>query len=389
MAKQATPVPETSPQVARDSATATRQRRRSVWMRAALLIFLAFAVTGAVPAALAGQLLGVWRVGGSGRILTSTASGAPDLALPRQAWTATSVRVLTQPGTGQLQATLEPGFPVTLIAHRQSGNTSWAHISWAGPTPKTGGDGWVADAALLAYGFGSHPIGDLGALSPSLAQSIAAYGSSFAAAVYFPDAGQLYRNQADSSFAVGSGFRAMLLAATFASAEAHHTAPLASRAAQIAAADPTASAKAYQDAGGASGVSAYLRGIGITGSQPAEGDWLAGQATVSDLLQFYAAVAAGDTLTPGDRDAMLALLAQSGVTSRLLGGQPVANGSVLVIGSAVESHGWAITACGIVTPTRGARYVLAALIRTQPSQADGEQVLAAFASQLNGLAAIS
>src|SRR5437879_4016422 len=86
------------------SAAETRRTPPLLWWRAAVLILLAFAVTGVVPVALAGEVAGAWTVHLPGAPSFAQAAPAPtfapDLALPRQAWVASSVSVLPRPGAG-------------------------------------------------------------------------------------------------------------------------------------------------------------------------------------------------------------------------------------------------------------------------------------------------
>ncbi|HLJ79931.1 MAG TPA: hypothetical protein VKT52_00510, partial [Ktedonobacterales bacterium] len=87
----------TSEQSAAPEPPSPRRLRRLAWWRAALLIFCAFAVLGAVPAVLSGDVFGMWHLGGFGSIVpppAPTTTPAPDLALPRQAWIAAETRVL-------------------------------------------------------------------------------------------------------------------------------------------------------------------------------------------------------------------------------------------------------------------------------------------------------
>lgn len=368
------------------------------WWRVSLLLFLAFCLLGIVPAALAGNLAGMWalRLPGAPVVYATAAptpTAAPDLALPRQAWIAASVPVISQPAGGSPVATLEAGFPVTLLKHARVAGGSWSYVQWDGPASGAGGAGWVPDAALVSYGSGTRAIGDLGALSPAFAQALAPYAQQLAVSLYFPDAGRLYRLHDSQSFALGGGLSAVLLADTFASAEARRQpAPSASAtsfAARVAAADSPSAATLYAQLGEASGVASYLSGLGVAGIQMSSTDWASAQATPAALLQFYDALAERGILSGADRDAVVSLLAQANApaAARLLDPQAVGAGSALVVGAVQTDGGWTLNACGIVNPAHGPRYIAAVAITAQPTQAAGQQALSLFYGRLAALLA--
>lgn len=368
------------------------------WWQASLLIFLAFCLLGAIPAALAGNFTGSWslRLPGAPQVYTTadpTATPAPDLALPRQAWIAAHVAAIAEPGSGSPIATLDAGFPVILLKHALVAGSSWSNIQWDGPVSGTGGSGWVPDSALVSYGGASHPIGDLGALAPALAQALAPYASQLAVSLYFPDSGRLYRARDGQPFVLGGGFSAVLLADSFATAAAHKQPPPAtsatSQAALVAGTDAPSGATLYSQLGAASGVAAYLQGIGVSGIQPAANDWSSAQATPAAMLRFYDTLADGGILAAPDRDAVVSLLAKSNApaTARLLDPSSLQAGSVLVVGAAQAGSQWTLSACGVVRPVHGPRYIVAAVVTGQPSQAAAQQALSLFYGRLSALLA--
>jgi hypothetical protein len=369
-------------------------RPPGLWWRAWVLILLAACVTGIVPVAVSGNELGVWSVSLPGAPnLAAPAPAptpAPDLALPRQAWIATQASVVAQPGSAQPIALLEPGFPVTLVAHATARGASWSQIQWAGPTKTTGGSGWVPDADVVSFGAGGRSIGDLGALSPGLAQAAGGSGDAFSVALYFPDTGQLYHLRGDQSIALGNGLRAVLLAALYANAEKHHG-PLpattaGSPGAKVAQGDTLSAQAAYAQIGGAQGISSYLTSLGVTSIQPVPTGWTGAQATTSGLLAFYVALDGG-ALTSADTAALKSMLMSAdplGPTA-ILGGRPLGKGGVLVVGTAQTSAGWTVSASGIVAPAGQPRYIIALAIRNQPSLDAARQALAAFYAHLAAL----
>lgn len=382
----------------RSSGGATPIQRSAPWWRTSLLLFAAFCLLGVVPAALAGNLAGTWalRLPGAPVVYATTAptaTPAPDLALPRPAWTAASVPVISQPGGGSPVATLEAGFPVTLLKHGRVAGGSWSYVRWDGPASGTGGSGWVPDGALVSYGTGAHPIGDLGALSPALAAALAPYAKQLVVSLYFPDSGRLYHQQDGQPFALGGGFSAVLLTASFAAAESHHQpAPATgttSTAAKVAGADAPSGAALYTQLGGAASITSYLTGIGVSGIAPAANDWSATQATPAALVRFYDALADRGILSAGDRDTVVSLLALGNgpAAAQLLDPKSLVAGSALVVGAVQSGGAWTVSAAGIVNPAHGPRYIVAVAATGQPSQAAGQQALSLFYGRLAALLA--
>lgn len=366
-------------------------------VRTTVLLLVAVCVVGVGPLLVVNGIFGALRVNVQPlpglSLFAPTATEAVDLALPRQAWAAARVNVMAKPGGSSRLATLEPGFPVTLTAHQKAGATVWSHITWEGPTSASGGEGWAQDSAFVSYGGQGRPIGDVGALSPQLMVATAPYGSQFGAALYFPDSGQLYRSQGDQSFALGDGFRPMLLAAIFAWNEGqsqHAGAVVTSATATGVASDQESTASfAYGAMGDQSGISAFLTKYGIAGIQPAQGNWQGAQATPNALLQFYTALAAKQLLNDADRATVTTLLghATSPLTAKMVTILSPGNGGFLVIGASQGGNGWTVSVCGILVLAHGSRVVLAAVVRDQQAQSAAEAGLVAFYRELATLLA--
>lgn len=366
-------------------------------VRTTVLLLVAICVVGVGPLLVVNGIFGALGVNVQPlpglSFFAPTATEATDLALPRQAWTAARVNVMTKAGGTSRLATLEPGFPVTITAHQRVGATVWSHITWGGPTHTSGGDGWAQDSAFVSYGGQGKPIGDVGALSLQLVAATAPYGSQFAAALYFPEAGQLYRTRGDQAFALGDGFRSVLLAAVFAwnEGQIQHTgaAVTAATASGVARGDASATSFAYGAVGDKAGVSAFLTKVGVAGIQPAQGNWQGAQATPNALLQFYAAFATKQMLNDADRATVAALLghATSPLSANLATFLSPGNGGFLVTSVSQGASGWTVTVCGVLVPAHGSRVVLAAGVRDEATQSAAEAGLVAFYRQLATLLA--
>lgn len=369
-------------------------RQPTTYWRTFLLILLAFLLLGAVPILLLGQLEGVWWVHIPGspdyHHATATPARAYTDTLPRQAWIAVTTQIFPQPGQTPAIATLEPGFPVTVTAHATKRGALWSHVVWKGPSASTGADGWTLDSVMVGYGGDSRPIGDLGALSPALGKWAAPYSAQISVALYFVDTGQLYHLNPTRSFALGSGFSSVLLLDLYAIAEAQKSAPsppeVNALAIRSAVTDGFVPPTAYRQLGGASGVTAFLSGAGISGISPAAG-WTDAQATPSGMAQLYAALETDSLLSQGDGAALVKTLQQANdsATATLLGLPAAPAESYLIRADVQTPAGWDASACGALRLPAG-RLVVAVAAQSQPSRQAGDIVLTNFFAQVKMVA---
>ncbi|HEV2404778.1 MAG TPA: hypothetical protein VGR88_04970 [Ktedonobacterales bacterium] len=369
--------------------------RRPRWWRTALLILLAFALLGAVPILLAGEIGGAWRLHIPGTPdyyrTTPTPARADTDTLPRQAFIAVTAQVYPTPAQTASVATLEPGFPVTITAHNVARRVLWSHIAWDGPTSSSGGNGWILDSATVAYGGQARPIGDLGALAPALGHWAAPQASQIAAVLYFAEAGRLYRLNDTRSFALGSGFSPVLIADLYAVSEAHHTPPSAPVLTALATRSPSSDGVVpplvYVQLGGANGLNTFLIHTGVSGIVPGANGWDTGSATASGLIQFYATLTGGVLLSQTDRAALIALLQQANAeaTATVLGAGHVPAGSFLVSAQTDTTSGWDASASGVLRLASGA-LVVAVAATGQPTRQAGATLLAGFFAQVEMVA---
>jgi hypothetical protein len=375
--------------------------RRATWWRGVVLLFVAFAVVGVAPVAVSARVFGLWALpslpGPAGPFswLVAPAPTPPDLALPRAAWVAQPVAVRMGAGTGGTMAHLAPGFPITLIAHRQVGGALWDRITWSGPTPATGGRGWVPDAALAAAGDTGPAVGDAAALAPALAASLTPLAPNVGLAVYYPAVHQLYLADADRGYPLGTGARVLLLAALLAGQVGGSAPPQAAMLQQLAAGDRTAGAAGYQQIGGSAGLEAFLQRAGLAGVVPDATDWTQMQATPRALIQVYASLtglASGPDLGGLDatgRAQVLALVSgdpQAASIAALDGGAGTGVHVTLVVGASQGPDGWAMNAAGALTAPSGLTYVAAVCLRAQPTQPQAAQALRGIFAQLAAIA---
>lgn len=392
---------------ARPAAPNTAPVPRGRWWTTSLLLMLAFMVLGVAPLALTARLLAppgfnLPGLGSTGLFAPTATATTADLSLPRAAWVSRLVNVRDAVGSSTVVAQLRAGFPVQIQAHATAKGTPWDRIIWAGPTPATGGQGWVPDNALSPIGGTGAAVGDAGALAPGLLATLQSLGPNIGLAVYYPAAQQLYLTNGDQPLTLGYGARSLLLAALIAAvASGPPTTPTAVATAQttpsppptltdaVARGDATATALAYQQIGGSAGLAAFVGAYGLAGVTPGATDWTQTQASPRALAQFYAALAnlipAPDygQLNSAGRTHTLALLAASAsaapadVAPLLVAPVPNAH-MTLVVGTGQDGNGWTLTAAGIVALPNNVTYVIAAGIHNVATRAAAEQAVLAM-----------
>lgn len=401
-ARPAAKAPASAPAASRAQRANTRPPTspRGRWLRITLLLVLAFILMGLAPAALAAR---VFDFGPLSHLplppnpfpalpRAPAPAAASDLALPHAAWVARETVVRDAPGNGgRPLATLEPGVPITLTIQATTSDALWDAVRWSGPTPATGGRGWVPDAALTQAETNGPAVADVAALSSSVAAALAQLGPTAALAVYYPAAQWLYLANADQPYPLGDGTRALLLAALLAAPSSPAGDALIQPVAQ---GDGPGLATAYRQIGGSAGLAAFLAHAGITGITPGSNAWSDTQATPRALVQFYAALG---SLTPGAdltlaasaRARVLGALAPDPTTLALAGlGDPLPSGAsvALVTGASQQAATWTICAAGVLTAPSGLTYVAALCVPNQTSSS-GATALSPVFTALASLAA--
>lgn len=374
-------------------ATAPAPPHQMATWKAILLILLAFCVVGIIPAGIVAHATGNLRLAlpsglslFSGSTGTPTPTDVPDLALPRAAWVTQSVDVLPNAGQGAAIATLAPAFPVKLLQHQRVGKTIWSRVEWPGPVSGTGGAGWVPDATLTSTGNTGAILGDLGALAPSLRHAISPYGKQFYAVVYIPSQNRLYNAGApDDAFALGTGFRPMLVSALYSGAEAHNQSISLTDALSLSHGDANATLRIYQQLGGAAGLSLFLSSHNISGFQTSP-TWTAVHATPRAMTDFYTQFA-GNLLQPKNRTSASSILslADAPTTTDMVASWARSAGNLLVVGTAPTDTTYTVSVAGILNPPKGPQLIVVAVATGQSSTDAGLQAMKAFYTQLTTL----
>lgn len=379
------------------SARANASAGRGNWLRNAGVIFALICVLGIAPVAVGGQMLRLWRLPSALGLPGSQANvivtyDAP-LASPQVAQiAATSATILPQPGVGAPVATLQGGFPVTVTQYASVGDahTRWAHITWQGPVGAngaSGGRGWTLKSSLAvsssSTGFNAAPIGDLGALSIALGRAMADTSTHFIGDVYFPNGNaRYYTANAQQTFPLGDGLRAILLADLYSVAEGQRQKVDPTLAQGVARGDTSSSVTAYHLLGDAPGVGKYLTNNLVAGVQLANGNWLGAQADAAALIEFYAEfdnLTSHPLLNQTDLSAAKALLAPSNasVAEQLVAPSALGSG-VIVVSTGHGPDGWWAVASGALAPSNGASAAVVAVALGEPSAAAAQSLLRTF-----------
>ena len=364
-------------------------------LRSSLLIVLAFCLTGIIPVGIIVHATGGLNLNlnlalpasfplfASG---TPTPTDVPDLALPRDAWIARTVDVLPNPAQGAALATLAPGFPVKLTQHKRVGATIWSRVEWTGPVNGLGGAGWTPDGALVSYGQTGAILGDLGALAPSLRQSVSPFAKQFSAVVYIPSQSRLYSaGNLDGAFALGTGFRPMLMSALYANTATHNTSVSLTDALMLSHGDATGTPRIYQQLGGPTGLAQYLSSHNISGFQMAPA-WAACQATPRAMTDFYLRLAS-NLLQTKDRSSAVSMLSLADAPTTTSMVEPWARtaGNLLAEGIAQTGSAWTVSVAGILNAPKGPQLIVVAVATGQSSQDAGILAMKTFYTRLTTL----
>jgi hypothetical protein len=349
-------------------------------LRMTLWLLLLALLTGAIPLVLAGQALGYWRLPLAAPALPfrpgSLTYDAP-LAKAQPMVANTTIHVVSAPGAHATLATLEPGFPVQVTRYATLNSARWAQIHWAGPTKAAGGSGWALATQLRKPPVsGSKGLGDLGALSQTVAKGASEAGPGFSASLYFPASGYIYRTaSASQTFILGPQIIPIVLAADFGmglAAQQPSSIPQ-----NLASGDAGALTFVYHSLGGAAGLNAYLARYHITGFQLAS-DPLKSTASAERLALFYSALTQAPLVSPDDQRQIFALLVGANARATTYAPDSQIGSGALVVTTEQTAQGYTTIVAGQLRPASGPAVVIVAVSANQPTAAKTQAALQAF-----------
>jgi len=219
----------------------------------------------------------------------------------------------------------------------------------------------------------------LATLSPAAADYLATRAGLVGVGVAVPDRAVVFATAGNTSFYLASVAKTPIMLTllrqvadegrTLSDAEAEDLW------AMISLSDNAAADRLWNAVGGAVGVSAYLRSVGVTDIEPdAEGYWGASTATPRALALLLAKLIEGDALDVNGQVAALTLMGNIealdqrwGVTAGLPDALPDGAQLGLKDGWYWAEEGWWINSVGYLVPPDGAPYTLVILTNDQPS----------------------
>lgn len=353
-------------------------------LRMTLWILLLALITGAIPLALAGQVFGYWRLPLTAPALPfahgAVSYDAP-LAKAQPMVANATIHAVSAPGASATSATLEPGFPVQVTRYATLDGARWAQIRWEGPTKLAGGSGWAPAAQLRTPpATSAKPIGDLGALSPAVANGASAAGSGFSAALYFPASGYMYRTaSATQAITLGHQIIPIVLVADFGMGLAAQQPSSITQ--NLVSGDAGALTFVYHSLGGAPGMNAYLARYHLNGFKFAT-DPLQSTATTQSLGLFYSALTEAPLASPDDQRQIFNLLVGANKSGATYAPNSLIGSGALVVTTEQTAKGYTTIVTGQLKPASGPAVVVVAISRDQPTAAKAQAALQAFFKSL-------
>lgn len=305
---------------------------------------------------------------------TSTAVATDETLRNIPAWALGDTPLLSAPGTGQALAHVSQHFPLTLLGGISLvEGEKWYQVQWQ--APKSLGKGWAPAKALTFTSPGNVPgWASFDVLSPDLAGYFASFEETVAAVVYDVTRKRYYSYNMDARFVTGSSIKVPIMLAFLNQTESEHRKPTSDEVCLLTAMiehsnNDAASAfyyghpyapcgKKFESIGGAKGLTAYLKQIGISGLD-ADPDAF-GYSTVSPLtmVNLLTLLRGGKVLTQQDRDLAFSLMEHIESDQQVGVGDTAPDGATVAMKDGwVQEQGpngpetglWAMNSSGIVT----------------------------------------
>lgn len=235
----------------------------------------------------------------------------------------------------------------------------------------------------------------LATLSPAAADYLATRAGLIGVGVAVPDRAVIFTTAGNTSFYLASVAKTpimlTLLRQVADEGRALSDAEAEDLWAMISLSDNDAADRLWNSTGGADGISAYLRSVGVTGIEPdAEGYWGASTATPRALALLLAKLIEGDALSMNGQIAALTLMGNIealdqrwGVTAGLPHELPDGARIGLKDGWYWADEGWWVNSVGYIAPPDAAPYTLVILTNDQPSFEYGVETVETVARLIN------
>ncbi len=197
--------------------------------------------------------------------------------VPASAWTVVPVALLTEAGNPATSvAHVGIGFPVspTSVATFLP-DDRWLEVEWR--TPGREGTAWVPESSLVFRVQPGVAHADIDALDSDLGAYLTGLGDRAGVEVYDATRGTVYAYNATHEYTTASSVKVPIMLAFLAQVEAEEREPTAPEKAllteMIEKSMDYAATALWEQVGGAKGLTAFMKQIGVEGLSPYEGGW--------------------------------------------------------------------------------------------------------------------
>jgi beta-lactamase class A len=298
----------------------------------------------------------------------------------------------------------EAGNPATTVAHLGTGfpvsptsavadvlGDTWLEVAWR--TPGRSGTAWLPESSLAFQAPGGAANASVDALDPDLSSYLAALGVRAGVEVYDVTRSTVYTYNATHQYTTASSVKVPIMLAFLAQVEAAGREPTAQEKTllteMIEKSMDYAATTLWGKIGGAAGLSAYMKRIGVEGLSPYTGGWSWSTMSPHAMVGLLTKLHEGTILNPEHRELALYLM-EHVITSQRIGVADTAPAGARVamkIGRwwYDERHGGTVmSSSGIVT--LGAQtYIISVYTDHNPSMPQAEATVRHVCGTIAGL----
>ena len=227
----------------------------------------------------------------------------------------------------------------------------------------------------------TYTVASIGTLSSSLATYLNSLGSNVGVVVQDTNRQRIYAYNGNQQFLTASSIKVPIMLTLFSQLEAQGREPNSNEMSLLTtmienSSNDSASAL-FAEINGATGISNFMRQIGISGLTPNNNAWGYSQITPQTMVNLLARLHNGTILTATDRATALRLMRQVESDQRWGAGDTAPSGSTVAMKNGWvpgPDNLWTVNSSGIVT-TGGETYIVSVYTQEQSSFADGRAIV--------------